>query len=69
MGGAEIRGGVGTTVAARGFDGEESHELTAWNEKLLMMYDFSYSDSVRWFSQSVRTRATYLCRGERRIER
>ena len=32
----------------------------AWNEKLLMMYDFSYSDSVRWFSQSVRTRATYL---------
>ena len=41
----------------------------AWNEKLLMMYDFSYSDSVRWFSQSVSTRATYLWRGERRIER
>ena len=37
-----------------------AHEFTAWNEKLLMMYDFSYSDSVRWFSQSVRTRATYL---------
>lgn len=42
--------------------------MTAWNEKLLMMYDFSYSDSVRWFSQSVSTRATYLSRGERDSE-
>ena len=52
-----MRGGA---RSSREFDKEQSHELTAWNEKLLMMYDFSYSDSVRWFSQSVRTRATYL---------